>query len=268
MDFNNIITAWLTQYGFNILGAIVILFFGRIIVQRLTQLVTAILNRQNVEPTLVSFLENLTYLLTMAMVIIAALNLIGFQTASIVAILGAATLALGFALQDSLSNFAAGVMIVFFKPYQVGDLVEINGETGVVQAVQIFNTNLNAVDNKRIIISNSSALGANMINYSTNGRVRLDMVFGIGYGDDLLKAKGILLDILTAQPEVLTDPAPTVSVLELGDSSVNFAVRPYVTVQDYWTVHFTTHEQVKLRFDAEGISIPYPTQDINLIKPA
>ena len=200
----------------------------------------------------------------MAMVIIAALNLLGFETTSIVAIMGAATLAIGFALQGSLANFAAGVMIILFRPYKVGDLVEINGVFGAVKDVQLFNTIITAPDNKQVIVANSAAIGDNITNFSTNGHVRLDMVFGIGYGDDLLKAKGILENILVSQPEVLKNPAPSVTVLELGDSSVNFAVRPFVKVEDYWTVHFNTHEQVKLRFDAEGVSIPYPTQDINV----
>ena len=266
MEFGNMITTWLAAYGLNVLGAIALLIIGRIIAGQLTTLVTRMLTHQKVEPTLVSFLQNLMYIALMAVVIIAALNLVGFQTTSIVAIVGAATLAIGFALQDSLSNFAAGVMIISFKPYKVGDFVEINGETGFVKEVQIFNTHLTALNNKRIIISNGAALGSTIANYSINGYVRVDMVFGIGYGDDLLKAKSILQEILAEQSAVLKEPAPSVSVLELGDSSVNFAVRPFVKVEDYWPVHFTTHEQVKLRFDAEGISIPYPTQDINLIQ--
>ena len=265
MEFNEAVTTWLTQYGLRVVGAIAILIVGRLVAKQLTRLCVSVLQRQKVEATLVSFLENLVFLLLMVMVIVGALNLIGFQTASIIAVLGAATLALGLAIQDSLSNFAAGIMIIFFKPYQVGDFVEINGETGYVKDVQIFNTLLNGLDKRRIIVANAAALGSNMINYSTNGQVRIDMVFGIGYDDDLLRAKEVLLDILVAQPEVLTDPAPSVSVLELGDSSVNFAVRPFVEIKDYWKVHFATHEQVKLRFDAENISIPYPIRDVHVV---
>ena len=266
MELGDMIITWLAEYGLRMVGAIAILVIGRIAAGQLTKLVTRVLTHQKVEPTLITFTKNLLYLLLMAVVIIAALNLVGFQTTSIVAIVGAATLAIGFALQDSLSNFAAGVMIISFRPYKVGDFVEINGETGFVKEVQIFNTHLTAPNNKRIIIANSAALGSTIANYSTNGYVRIDMVFGIGYGDDLLKAKSILQEILVEQPAVLKEPAPSVSVLELGDSSVNFAVRPFVKVEDYWPVHFATHEQVKLRFDAEGSSIPYPTQDINLIQ--
>ena len=264
MEIIDMIVGLLTQYGLKILGALAIFFIGRIVARRLADWLAQLLTAREVDATLVGFSRSLSYIVLMAAVVIAALNLLGFETTSIVAIMGAATLALGFALQDSLSNFAAGVMIIFFRPYKVGDLVEINGVFGVVQSVQIFNTIITSPDNKKVIVANGAAIGDNIVNYSENGHVRLDMVFGIGYGDDLLKAKGVLENILASQPEVLKDPAPSVSVLELGDSSVNFAVRPFVKVEDYWTVHFATHEQVKLRFDAEGISIPYPTQEINV----
>ena len=264
MEIVDLVTEWLAQYGLRVLGAIAIFFIGRIVARRLADWLSKLLTIRGIDSTLIGFANSLAYIVLMAAVIIAALNLIGFETTSIVAIMGAATLALGFALQDSLSNFAAGVMIIFFQPYKVGDLVEINGVFGEVKEVQIFNTIVTTPDNKQVIVSNGSAIGDNIVNYSANGHVRLEMVFGIGYGDDLLKAKGVLENILVEQPEVLKDPAPSVTVLELGDSSVNFAVRPFVKVEDYWTVHFKTHEEVKLRFDAEGISIPYPTQDINL----
>ncbi|MEM8861873.1 MAG: mechanosensitive ion channel domain-containing protein [Chloroflexota bacterium] len=267
MDINAVleqITTLISTYGLRILGAIAIFFIGRIIARRIADWSGELMKARSIEATLVSFAKNLLYMSLMAAVVIAALNLLGFETTTLVAVMGAATFAIGFALQDSLANFAAGVMIVFFKPYKVGDLIEINGEFGVVKSVQLFNTILTTPDNKEVIVANGSALGDNITNYSANGHIRLDMVFGIGYGDDLLKAKGVLEDILKSQPEVLENPAPSVTVLELGDSSVNFAVRPFVKVADYWTVHFVTHEQVKLRFDAEGISIPYPTQDINV----
>ena len=266
MQMLETIWLWVISYGLNLLGAVAIVFIGRKIAVRITNMTGKLLERNGVDETLVSFLKNLLRLGLMAIVLIMALNLIGFETTSIIAVLGAATLTIGFALQDSLSNFAAGVMIVFFKPYGVGDFVEVNGAIGFVEEVQVFNTMLVTLENNQIIVANSAVLGSNIINYSAHGSMRLDMVFGIGYGDDLLKAKSILEDILKEQPEVLEDPAPIVAVLELGDSSVNFAVQPFVKTEDYWTVHFNTHEQVKLRFDAEGISIPYPTQDIHLIQ--
>ena len=254
----------LTTYALPVLGAVVFFFVGRIIARRLADFTAKIMTNRKVDATLVGFARNLAYIVLMTMVIIAALNLVGFETTSLVAVMGAATLAIGFALQGSLANFAAGVLIISFQPYQVGDLVEINGAFGFVKEVQLFNTIVTTLDNKKIIVANSSATGDNIVNYSANGHIRIDMVFGTGYGDDLLKAKNILMDILVGQPEVLETPAPSVNVIELGDSSVNFAVRPFVKVEDYWTVHFNTHEQVKLRFDEEGISIPYPTQDINV----
>ena len=254
----------LTTYALPAVGAIVFFLIGRIVARRLSEWIARLMTGRGVDATLTGFTQNLTYIVLMAMVIIAALNLVGFETTSIVAIMGAATLAIGFALQGSLANFAAGVLIIFFRPYKVGDLVEINGVFGAVKEVQLFNTIITTPDNKQVIVANSAATGDNIVNYSANGHVRLDMVFGIGYGDDLLKAKRVLENILTSQSEVIDSPAPSVSVLELGDSSVNFAVRPFVAVEDYWTVHFNTHEQVKLRFDAEGISIPYPTQDVNV----
>ncbi|MFK7804741.1 MAG: mechanosensitive ion channel family protein [Anaerolineae bacterium] len=266
MELNilEMVTGLITQYGLKVLGAIAIFLIGRIVARKLSDWLGRLMETREVDPTLVGFGRNLAYMVLMVVVVIAALNLLEFETTSIVAVMGAATFAIGFALQGSLANFAAGIMIIFFKPFKVGDLVEINGVFGTVQLVKIFNTIITTPDNKQVIVSNGSAIGDNITNYSENGYLRLDMVFGIGYGDDLLKAKGVLENILVSQPEVLKDPAPTVSVLELGDSSVNFAVRPFVNVDDYWTVHFKTHEQVKLRFDAEGISIPYPTQDINV----
>lgn len=256
--------ATIVPYVVPAIGAILFFIVGRIIARKLSDWLAKYMTNSDMDATLVGFAKNMAYILLMAAVIIAVLNLLGFQTTSIVAILGAATFAIGFALQDSLANFAAGVMIIFFQPYKIGDLVEINGVFGNVEDVQLFNTIVRTPDNTKVIVANGAAIGDNIKNLSGHDNLRLDMVFGIGYGDDLLKAKGILEEILTSQPEVLKDPAPTVNVLELGDSSVNFAVRPHVSVADYWAVHFNTHEQVKLRFDAEGISIPYPTQDINV----
>ncbi len=255
---------WLAQYGLRLLGAIAFFIVGRWVAGWLTRLARRGMERSNVDRTLSNFAGSLINYGLLAIVIIAALNLIGFQTTSIVAVLGAATLAVGLALQDSLGNFAAGVMIILFRQYRVGDLVEIAGAFGRVKAVQIFNTTLTTPDNREVIVPNGTVLAGNIVNYSTNGTRRIDMVFGIGYEDDLLRAKELLLEILTAHPAVLEDPPPTVSVLELGDSSVNFAVRPHVAVDDYWDVHFYMHEQVKLRFDEAGISIPFPQRDVHL----
>jgi len=253
-------------YGMNILWAIVILLIGWWVAKLLTRFLRRALQKAEVDTSLVGFLGNLTYWAVLIFAIMAALARLGVQTTSIIAVLGAASLAVGLALQGSLANFAAGVLILLFKPYKVGDYVEIAGAAGTVTEVQIFNTIMLTPDQKTVIVPNAQATGGNIVNYSTKGTRRLDMVFGIGYGDDLLKAKRILEEIIAEEDRILPDPAPTVAVLELADSSVNFAVRPYVTVDDYWPVRFDTTEKVKLRFDAEGISIPFPQQDVHLFQ--
>ena len=179
-------------------------------------------------------------------------------------ILGAAGLAIGLALQGSLQNFAAGVLIIIFRPYKVGDFIEGGGTTGVIEAMDIFTTRLKTGDNKTVIVPNAGILGGNITNYSAKPTRRIDMVIGCGYGDDLAKVKSVLNDILAADERILKDPAPTVAVAELGDNSVNFVVRPWVNSGDYWPVHFDLLETIKNRFDAEGISIPYPQRDVHL----
>jgi small conductance mechanosensitive channel len=186
------------------------------------------------------------------------------ETTSFIAILGAAGLAVGFALQGSLSNFAAGVMLIIFRPFKSGDFIEAGGTIGVVEAIQIFNTVLRTPDNKMVIVPNSNITGGNITNYSAKEDRRIDMVFGIGYDDDLKKAKEILERLISEDSRILKDPAPTVAVSELADSSVNFVVRPWVKTSDYWAVYWDFTEKVKLTFDAEGISIPYPQQDVHM----
>ena len=260
------INTFLVTYGFRILGAIAIVVIGRWVVRRLVNLVERMMERQNVAPMLVRFGSNILYYLGLAIIIIAALQTIGFATTSVVAVFGALTLAIGFALQDSLSNFAAGVMLVFFRPFKVGDLIDAGGAFGVVQEVQIFSTFVNTLDNKRVIIPNSKILADNITNYSANGLIRVDLVFGIGYDDSIPKAKKLLHDIITSDDRVVSEPAPTVAVIELADSSVNFAFRPYVNIDDYWGVYFDMTERVKLAFDEAGLSIPYPQHDVHLIQ--
>lgn len=254
----------LVTYGLRVIGAIVIFAIGRWITGLVTRFVRRLLERAGVDKTLVIFVKNLTYYILLAFVVLAALGNLGVQTTSLVAILGASALAVGLALQGSLANFAAGVIIILFRPFKIGDRIEAGGVEGFVEDIQIFNTILRTPDNKTVIIPNANITGDNIINYSTKGILRIDMIFGIGYDDDLLKAKRILQEILTADEGVLNDPAPNVAVMELADSSVNFAVRPFVHSADYWNVYFRVTEQVKLRFDAEGVSIPFPQQDVHL----
>jgi small conductance mechanosensitive channel len=230
----------------------------------LTRLFKNGLQRAELDAGLISFLGNLVYYLLLVVVLLAALARLGIETTSLIAVLGAASLAVGLALQGSLANFAAGVLILLFRPYRVGDYVEISGTAGTVEEIQIFNTILATPDLKTVIVPNALATGDNIVNYTTKGTRRLDMVFGIGYDDDLLKAKRLLEEIISEEERVLADPEPTIAVLALADSSVNFAVRPFVKVEDYWSVLFDTTEKVKLRFDEEGISIPFPQQDVYL----
>ncbi|WP_235606753.1 mechanosensitive ion channel family protein [Syntrophotalea acetylenivorans] len=259
------VNAWLTVYGIRILGAVVILVLGIWFSKLLTKLLRKVLKKRSVDPTLIGFTGNVVYSALLVFVIIAALNQVGFQTTSLIAVIGAAGLAVGLALQSSLSNFAAGVMMIIFKPFKAGDFIEGGGTAGVVEQVLIFSTQLKTGDNKTVIVPNGALLGGNIVNYSTKGTRRLDLVIGVGYDDDIRKVKEVLLDIISKDERFLKDPAPVVAVLELADSSVNFAFRPWVNGSDYWPTYFDTLETIKLRFDEEGISIPYPQSDVHMI---
>ena len=267
MDFSNILPRLqelLAFYGLKIVAAIVIFIVGRWIAKALKNVVKRMMAKGNVEEILISFVGNLTYIALLVFVIIAALNQLGIQTTSFIAIIGAAGLAIGLALQGSLANFAAGVLMIIFRPFQVGEYIEGAGVAGSVEKVQIFTTQLKTPDNKTIIIPNAKIMGDNITNYSAKDTRRVDMVIGVGYGDDLKKVREILEDILAKDDRILEDPAPTIGVLELGDNSVNFAVRPWVKRDDYWGTYFDVTETVKRRFDEEGISIPYPQRDVHL----
>jgi small conductance mechanosensitive channel len=251
-------------YGVMVLMALVVFVVGRMVASFLRNLLRKVLDSRGIDATLTGFLSNMAYMAMMTMVIIAALGQLGISTGSFVAVLGAATLAIGFALQGSLSNFAAGVMIILFRPFKVGDFVEAAGISGVVLDVQIFCTTLKTGDNKKIIVPNGGMTAGNIINYSAHDTRRVDMVFGIGYDDDIKKAKELLEKILKDDERVLDDPAPVVAVSELADSSVNFIARPWVKSGDYWAVMWDITEKVKLDFDAAGISIPFPQQDVHM----
>ncbi len=267
MDFSNILPRLqelLAFYGLKIVAAILIFVVGRWVARALRNVIKRMMTKGNVDVMLVSFVGHLTYIALLAFVIIAALNQLGIQTTSFIAIIGAAGLAIGLALQGSLANFAAGVLMIIFRPFQVGDYIEGAGVAGAVEKVQIFTTQLKTPDNKTIIIPNAKIMGDNITNYSAKDTRRVDMVIGVGYGDDLKKVREILEDILAKDHRILKDPAPTIGVLELGDNSVNFAVRPWVKRDDYWGAYFDVTESVKRRFDEEGISIPYPQRDVHL----
>ena len=251
-------------YGFKIVGAIVILVIGRIVTSFLTGIISRLMKRATVDETLTRFIGKLTKIALLTFVIIAALGTLGVQTASFVAIIGAAGLAVGFALQGSLSNFASGVMLIIFRPLKVGDFVDAGGSTGVIEEISIFNTIMTTIDNKKVIIPNSQITAGSIVNYSAKEERRVDMVFGIGYGDDIKLAKETLMEIVKADSRVLAEPAPIVAVSELGDSSVKFVCRPWVKTADYWGVYFDITEKVKLTFDQKGISIPFPQRDVHL----
>jgi len=256
---------YLALNGLRIVGAIVILIVGRWVAILLSKLVARAMTRAKVDAALVGFVSHFSYITLLVFVIIAALAKVGIQTASFVAVIGAAGLAVGFALQGSLANFASGVLILFFKPIKGGDFVEIAGEKGTVKSIHIFNTVLNSPDNVRIIVPNSQVTGGNIKNYTVNGTRRVDLVIGVSYDDNPAEAKRIIEAVLAEDQRILKEPAPTVAVLELGDSSVNLVVRPWVNSADYWNVHFDVTEKVKAALERGGLTIPYPQRDVHLI---
>ncbi|MBN1105681.1 MAG: mechanosensitive ion channel [Deltaproteobacteria bacterium] len=257
---------WVALYGLKVVAAIVILLIGRLAAKGIRAMTRRMLQKGRVDDTLVSFVSSLCYVGIMAFVIIAALGQLGVQTASFVAILGAAGLAIGLALQGSLANFAAGVLMIIFRPFKVGDYIEGGGVAGVVEEIGIFTTELKSPDNKKIIVPNAKMTSDNIVNYTAKEIRRVDIVAGVSYGDDLDKVKKVLEGILAKDERILKDPAPTIGVLELAESSVNFVVRPWVKTSDYWDVFFATQESIKKQFDIEGIQIPFPQQDVHLHK--
>ena len=252
-----------TPYIMNIIFALIIFIVGKYVAKMATNIIKKMLAKSNVNETLQVFLGNVIYGLLLIVVVLAALNKLGVETTSFVAILGAVGLAVGLAFQSTLSNISAGVMIIIFRPFSIGDFIEAGGVAGVVEELNLFNTVFKTADNKVIIVANSNIIGGNITNYSLKETRRVDFVFGIGYDDDLKLAKETLQDIMNNDSRILKDPAPFVAVGELADSSVNFTVRVWVKSADYWAVHFDTIEEVKLTFDKKGISIPYPQMDVH-----
>jgi small conductance mechanosensitive channel len=250
----------------NILFAIAIVLIGRIVVKWIVKLVRKLMVRSDIDPLLINFASSIINALLLLFVFIAALDQLGVDTTSLVAIIGAAGLAVGLALQGSLQNFAAGVMLIVFRPFKIGDFVEAGGQAGVIEQISIFSTTMKSGDNKEIIVPNGQIYSGAITNVSAKETRRIDMVFGIGYDDDMLKAKEIMESILLSHELVLAEPAPAVAVAELADSSVNFNVRPWVKSGDYWKVRSDLIEKIKLAFDEEGISIPYPQMDIHTDK--
>ncbi len=256
----------LAVYGLKILAALLILIIGRIVAKIITGLIRRLCAKKQLDETVVTFLCNLTYIALMVFVILAALGQLGVQTTSFIAVIGAAGLAIGLALQGSLANFAAGFLIIVFRPFKVGDFIEAAGTAGVVQEIGVFTSVLKTGDNKVIIVPNAKVTGDNIINFTAEETRRCDLTFGVGYNDDLDKVRGVIQAVINGDDRVLKDPAPAILVGELADNSVNFIVRIWVKASDYWAVHFDMIEKTKKAFDAEGISIPFPQRDVHLFQ--
>ncbi|MFT6406624.1 MAG: small conductance mechanosensitive channel [Arenicella sp.] len=255
------------SYGMKVLAALAIFLIGKRVARFITNMVVKSMKHNDIDYELIGFIESMLYWGLFAMVCIAALTQLGVQTASFIAVLGAAGLAVGLALQGSLSNFAAGILIIILRPFKVDDFVDIAGESGVVKEIKIFTSELRTGDNKCVIIPNARVLASNIINHTSTGTRRIDMVFGIGYDDDIDKAREAIKAVLAAEPRILAEPETVIGVSELADSSVNFVVRPWVKTGDYWGVNRSLLEQVKKRFDKDGISIPFPQQTVHILTP-
>jgi small conductance mechanosensitive channel len=247
-----------TEYGIKVIGAIAIWVIGSWIINKLMKGLGKVMTQSGYEQGLQKFLKNLAGWVLKVLLVLAILANLGVETTSFAAVLAAAGLAIGLALQGSLGNFAGGVLIMIFKPFKIGDLIEAQGEIGVVKEIEIFTTKLLAPSNKLVIIPNAALSNGNIINYSEEGTRQVRLTIGVSYDADIKQTKDVLMNVLTSQDLVLSDPAPTVDVAALGDSSVDFAVRPWTNTDDYWTVYFNTLEKVKIALDEAGIEIPYP----------
>lgn len=256
----------LIQYGVNIISAVLILFIGNFVVKMIANSVAKVLEKKSMDKAVVEFIHGIVRYLLLVIVLIAALSRIGVQTASVVAVIGAAGLAIGLALQGSLSNFAAGVLIVAFRPFKSGDYVEVGGVAGSVEAIQIFQTVLKTPDNKMVVVPNSGVIGSPITNYSRHATRRVDLVIGVSYKADLKQTKQVIRETLEKDPRILKDPDMTIGVLALADSSVNFVVRPWCNTADYWDVYFDSTQAIKEALDAAGIEIPFPQMDVHLNK--
>ena len=261
----NQLTIWAAEYGLKIIGAIVILIIGRIAAGIGRSVIRRGLERARVEATIVSFAVSFTYILILTAAILAALAKFGVQTTSFIAVVGAAGFAVGLALQGSLANFAAGVLILLFRPYKVGDFVEGAGIAGTVKGIYLFTTEIATPDNIKIIVPNAKISGDVIRNFSGYGTRRIDLVIGIGYGSSIPKAIEVMKNIISADNRVLSEPEPQIAVSELADSSVNFVVRPWVKREDYWAVRFDLTRQIKEAFDANGIEIPFPQRTVHIV---
>lgn len=268
IDIQQLLEMYVFPWAINITMALLIFIVGRFIAGFLVRMAKKLMIKAKVDSILVSFIGSIISSILLIFIVIAALDQLGVNTTSMIALIGAAGLAIGLSLQGTLQNLASGIMLIVFRPFNAGDTVDAGGVMGVIEKINIFTTTMRTGDNKEVIVPNGKIYGGTITNNSRRDTRRVDMVFGIGYDADLKKAKDILSKILEEDERVLKDPAPLVAVSELADSSVNFNVRPWCATNDYWKVYYDTHEKVKLTFDAEGISIPYPQMDVHLSKDA
>jgi small conductance mechanosensitive channel len=266
VDVAGLVDTYVIPWGINIIFALLIFFIGKFLVGVITKLIKKLMGKAKMDGILVNFIGSIIRSVLLLFVVIAALDQLGVNTTSLIALIGAAGLAIGLALQGSLQNLASGVMLIVFRPFTDGDFVEAGGTMGVVEEIGIFTTKMRTGDNKEVIVPNGEIFGGIITNYSKRDTRRVDMVFGIGYGDDIRKAKQVIADIIAADERILKDPAPLIAVGELADSSVNFNVRPWVNSSDYWSVYFDLNEKIKLAFDENGISIPFPQMDVHIEK--
>ncbi len=265
-EYVTVIVNWVSNYSIKLVAAILVLVIGNWLSHRISNLLKTLLEKNKIDITLVGFLSNIIYYALMVMVVIAAAGQLGINTTSFLTIVGAAGLAVGLALKDSLSNFASGVMLILFRPFKVNDTVSAGGVTGKVESINIFNTILNTVDNQRVIVPNNNITSAVITNVTANATRRVDLLVGIGYQDSISFAKETLLAIIEADERILKDPAPVIGVADLADSCVKLAVRPWVKTGDYAAVFFDLNEKIKNTFDEKGISIPFPQQDVHIRK--
>lgn len=260
------IVHYLTMYGFSVLAAILILVLGLGAAKLVHHLTLKVMAKRNIDPLISSFVGTVLYILLVTFVIIAAISKLGVQTTSLIAVLGAAGLAVGFALQGSLSNLASGVIIITLRPFKVGDYVEVGSHAGIVESIDLFYTRMRSPDNKELMIPNSAITSSAIINYNARSERRCDMVFSVTYDTDLDKTRRIIQELLDRDERVLDDPAPMIVLGELADSSVNFWVRPWVKTEEFWDFKWEYTEAVKKRFDEEGITIPFPQRDVHLFQ--
>jgi len=264
--YQKMIELYAIPWGLKILAALAIFFIGRMIAKYIIKLLKKVMTRANVDATLSNFLGNIAQAVLTIIILIAALEQVGVDTSSVLAMFAAAGLAVGLAFKDSLSNFASGVMLILFQPFKLGDFIEAAGVAGSVESIRIFSTLLKTGDNREIIVPNSQIYSGIITNYSARATRRIDLVIGIGYSDNIGTAKSLIEDILGKETRILADPAPVIMVLELGESSIDIAVRPWVNSADYWDVRAALLQTIKEAFDAKGISIPFPQRDVHLFQ--